>query len=203
MATESTPYEETVTEIEESFGLVPGYLEALPEQELVNEWPNLRRFLFEDNGIDPKTREFVGLAVAAAIGCEYCRHFHKSAAEFHGATEAGLAELSFLASYTPRYSALIQAQNYDIGTFYEETDGSRTTYSETWRTDRWTHTNSTARRPNRTAGSSSNPRTRGRRSNWRETTCGRSTGRSTPATSSGRSTCRSCRPIPPANRLQS
>ena len=121
MATQQQqPYDGTVTEIEETFGLVPGYLEALPEQELVNEWPNLKRFLFGETEIDPKMREFIGLAVAAAIGCEYCRHFHKGTAQLHGATEEELSEISFLASYTPRYSAMIQAQDYDIDVFKDE-----------------------------------------------------------------------------------
>jgi len=122
MATEMERYDETVTEIEETLGIVPGYMEALPEEDLVNEWPNLRRFLFEESAIDPKQRELVGLAVAAAIGCEYCRHFHKGAAQLHGATEEELATLSFLASYTPRYSALIQAQDYDIDVFKREVE---------------------------------------------------------------------------------
>ncbi|WP_222913409.1 carboxymuconolactone decarboxylase family protein [Natrinema sp. SYSU A 869] len=122
MASQQQLYDETVTDIEETFGLLPGYLEALPEQELVNEWPNLKRFLFGETEINPKTREFIGLAMAAAIGCEYCRHFHKGAAQLHGATEEELSELFFLASYTPRYSALIQAQDYDIDVFKEETE---------------------------------------------------------------------------------
>ncbi len=122
MATQIEPYEETLEDIEESFGLVPGYLEALPEQELVNEWPNMKRFMFGDTVIDPKTREFIGQAIAAAIGCEFCRHFHKGAAQLHGATEEELAEVFFLASYTPRYSAIIQAQDYDIDVFKDEVE---------------------------------------------------------------------------------
>ncbi|MCU4924613.1 carboxymuconolactone decarboxylase family protein [Halobacteria archaeon AArc-dxtr1] len=122
MAIHHDSYGETVTDIEETFGMVPGYMEALPEEALVNEWPNLKRFLFGESAIDPKTRELVGLAVAAAIGCEFCRHFHKGAAQLHGATEEELSELSFLASYTPRYSALIQAQDYDIDVFKDEVE---------------------------------------------------------------------------------
>lgn len=113
-------YEGTVADIEEHIGLFPGYMDALPDQALVNEWPNLKRFLFGEGVIDPETREFVGLAVAAAIGCEFCRHFHKGAARLHGVSEEELSELYFLASYTPRYSALIQAQDYDIDVFKEE-----------------------------------------------------------------------------------
>lgn len=122
MATETTPYDETTTDIEETLGLVPGFLDALPEEAIVNEWPNLKRFLFGESAIDPTVREFIGLAVAAAIGCEYCRHFHRGVAQLHGATEEELAEVAFLASYTPRYSALIQAQDYDLDTFYEESE---------------------------------------------------------------------------------
>lgn len=120
MSTLEEQHTETIADIEETYGTVPGFLESLPQQDLVNEWPILKRFQFGEGRIDPKTREFVGLAVAAAIGCEYCRHFHRGAAQLHGATEAELAEVAFLASYTPRYSALIQAQDYDLETFYDE-----------------------------------------------------------------------------------
>ena len=122
MAAESTSYNETVTEIEDTFGIMPGYLEALPEQDLVNEWPNLKRFMFGAGEIDPKQRELIGLAVAGAIGCGFCRHFHKGAAQLHGATDEELAELSFIASYTPRYSAMIQAQDYDFNQFKQEVE---------------------------------------------------------------------------------
>ncbi len=120
MTTQHT-YDETLGDIEDHFGMVPDYLRALPEQDLVIEWPAMRRFIFGEEGhLDPKTRELVGLAVAAAIGCEYCRHFHKGAAQLHGASEEELAEIAYLASYTPRYSAMIQAQDYDMNQFTEE-----------------------------------------------------------------------------------
>lgn len=122
MATDTATYDGTVNDIEDTFGIVPGYLEALPEQDLINEWPTMKRFMFGQTEIEPKNRELVGLAVAAAIGCEFCRHFHKGAAQLHGATDEELAELSFLASYTPRYSALIQAQNYDVEQFKQEVE---------------------------------------------------------------------------------
>lgn len=92
-------------------------MEAHPEQEFVNEWPILKRFMFGETEISPKYREMIGLAVVTAIGCEYCRNFHRGAAQLHGATEA---ELAFLASYTPRYSAIIQAQDYNVDRFKDE-----------------------------------------------------------------------------------
>ncbi|MFC7231923.1 carboxymuconolactone decarboxylase family protein [Saliphagus sp. GCM10025308] len=77
MATETHAHDDTRSDIEETLGIVPGFLDTLPEEALDNEWPTMKRFLFGETALDPKTRELVGLAVAAAIGCEYCRHFHR------------------------------------------------------------------------------------------------------------------------------
>jgi AhpD family alkylhydroperoxidase len=124
MATESTgrTYGETREEIEEALGFVPGYFDELNERDLVDEWPIFRRYAFEETEIPAKYRELVGLAVAANIKCPYCQLFHREAAKMHGATEAELAELEYLASWTARYSSLIHAQNYDTETFEEEFD---------------------------------------------------------------------------------
>ncbi len=121
MAMQQDTYSETVQDIENTFGMVPGYLSALPDEDLINEWPNMKRFMFGEWQIEPKMREMIGLAVAGAIGCEFCRHFHRGAAQLHGATDEELSELAFLASYTTRYSAMIQAQDYDVETFKRET----------------------------------------------------------------------------------
>lgn len=67
--------------------------------------------------IPPTYRELIGLAVAANVKCRYCMHFHRGAAKMHGATEAELSELAMLAGVTPRYSAMLHAQNYDLDEF--------------------------------------------------------------------------------------
>lgn len=113
-------YEETREEIEESLGIVPGYFEELNEPDLVNEWPNFRRYALEETAIPAKYKELIGLAIAANVKCPYCQLFHREAAKMHGATEEELAELEFLASWTARYSSLIHAQNYDYETFQNE-----------------------------------------------------------------------------------
>lgn len=115
-------YETTTDEIEETLGFVPGFLDALPEEDLVNEWPTFRKYLVGETEIPAKYRELIGLAVAANTGCPYCQHFHRGAAQLRGATEAELAELAFLASYTSRYSAMLHAQDYDLDTFEDEAE---------------------------------------------------------------------------------
>ncbi|MFC7203793.1 carboxymuconolactone decarboxylase family protein [Haloferax namakaokahaiae] len=111
--------EATREDIQDSLGLVPGFWE-LNDEDLVNEWPNFKRYALEETEIPAKYKELIGLAIAANIKCPYCQHFHKEAAKMHGATEAELNEIAFLASWTARYSSLIHAMDYDIETFKVE-----------------------------------------------------------------------------------
>ncbi len=113
-------YEDTLKDIEETLGIVPGFMKALPKEVLVQEWPLFKKYNFEETEIPAKYRELMGLAVAANIKCPYCQLFHKGAAEMNGATEEELAEIVFLASYTARWSAFIHAQHYNYETFARE-----------------------------------------------------------------------------------
>lgn len=122
MATTSTAdaYDDTVSEIEETLGMVPGFFGEMNPDDLVDEWPTFKRVTLGETAIPAKYRELINLAVAANLKCPYCIHFHREAAEMHGATEEELAELSFLAGYTPRYSSMLHSQEYDLDRFEEE-----------------------------------------------------------------------------------
>lgn len=113
-------YEETLEDIEKTLGIIPGFMEALPENVLVQEWPLFKTYNFGETEIPAKYRELMGLAVAANIKCPYCQLFHREAAKMNGATDEELAETAFLASYTARWSAIIHAQHYDYETFKDE-----------------------------------------------------------------------------------
>jgi AhpD family alkylhydroperoxidase len=115
-------YRETREDVEGTLGFVPEWLDALSEEDLINEWPSFNKYTFGETEIPAKYRELMGLAVAANIKCPYCQHFHREAAKMHGATEAELEEVHFLASITARYSAMLHAQHYDQDTFEEEFD---------------------------------------------------------------------------------
>ena len=115
-------YQQTRDDVEATLGFVPGFLDALSEEDLVNEWPSFKKYNLGETEIPPKYRELMGLAVAANIKCPYCQHFHREKAKMHGATDAELEEINFLATITSRYSAMLHAQNYDIETFEEEFD---------------------------------------------------------------------------------
>jgi AhpD family alkylhydroperoxidase len=118
--TTAASYEETLEEIEETMGIVPGFMSALPEDALVNEWPMFKRYTLGESVFSPKDRELIELAVAATLKCQYCEAFHEGAAEMHGATDEELAEIAVLASMTARWSSMIHAQHYDYDTFVDE-----------------------------------------------------------------------------------
>jgi AhpD family alkylhydroperoxidase len=118
--TTAVSYDETLADIEESIGLVPGFMAAIPEDALVHEWPVFKQYALGESVIPPKYRELMELAVAATLKCPYCQAFHRGAAELHGATDEELAEVGLLAGLTARWSAMIHAQHYDYDTFVDE-----------------------------------------------------------------------------------
>lgn len=113
-------YDETIEEIEETFGLVPPPLGTIPEDDTVHEWPFFKKYTVGESEIPPKYRELMGLAVAANIKCPYCAHFHREAAKLHGAADAEIREAYSLASFTTRYSAMMHAQQYPMDEFEEK-----------------------------------------------------------------------------------
>ena len=113
-------YEDTLNDIETSLGLVPGFMSALAEDVLIQDWPLMKKYVLGESKIPAKYREMIGLAVAANIKCPYCTLFHTGAAQLHGASDDELQEIYFLASFTSRWSAMIHAQQYDYDKFAEE-----------------------------------------------------------------------------------
>lgn len=116
MSTEVS-FDAATDDMEETFGQVPPPLDTIPEEDAAGEWAFFKKYTVGESEIPPKYRELIGLAVAANIKCPYCAHFHREAAKLHGATDEELTEAYSLASLTPRYSAMLHAQQYDLATF--------------------------------------------------------------------------------------
>jgi len=115
-------YEDTLKDVQKSFGFVPGFIKGLPQDVVIHDWPLMKKYTLLKTKIPAKYRELMGLAVAANIKCPYCQLFHRSAAQMNGATDEEFAEVAFLASYTSRWSAMIHAQHYPYETFAKETE---------------------------------------------------------------------------------
>ena len=113
-------YEDTLEDIKQAFGIVPGFMKAIPKDVLIQEWPLMKKYQLGESKIPAKYRELIGLAIAANIKCPYCTLMHTAMAEGYGATNDELAEVAFLASLTSRWSAMLHALRYNYDTFAKE-----------------------------------------------------------------------------------
>jgi len=68
--------QQTVQEIEESLGHVPGWMEVLAEPASNHSWGIFRDLLLGETELSPREKALVGVSAAAAINCPYCTYFH-------------------------------------------------------------------------------------------------------------------------------
>jgi AhpD family alkylhydroperoxidase len=115
-----TTYEQTRKEIETTFGSVPGFLNGVPQDVLVQMWPMMKTYIFGQSKIPPKYREMISLAVAATLKCPYCETFHRASSKMNGATDEELAELGAIVGQVTFWSSVLHTMNYDMDTFLKE-----------------------------------------------------------------------------------
>src|SRR6516164_11557732 len=66
--------------------------QTLPDQALKPHWDEYLAVMNATGALDGKTKNLIGLAVAAQIPCEYCVFAHTKAAKAAGATDAQIKE---------------------------------------------------------------------------------------------------------------
>jgi AhpD family alkylhydroperoxidase len=109
-----------VTDIKNTLGTVPGFIDSLPDDTLEYEWNLFKRFELTDTEIPPKYKELIGIAVSSIMHCWYCSNFHKAMAEFHGATETEIQEATHYAKFTSGWSTYLNGSLYDKDKFMKE-----------------------------------------------------------------------------------
>ena len=68
-----------------------------------------------DTALDGKTKELMGLAVAAQIPCSYCVYFHTAAAKANGATDEEIKEAVAMAAIVRHWSTVLNGMQVDLG----------------------------------------------------------------------------------------
>jgi len=68
-----------------------------------------------DGELSTKTKELIAVAVALTTQCEYCLKIHTEMAKEAGATEAELAEVTFVAAALRAGAAITHGANHVIG----------------------------------------------------------------------------------------
>jgi AhpD family alkylhydroperoxidase len=112
----------TYAEIEKTLGFVPDFFKGVPQTLLPAFWSSLTSLqLNPATKLDGKTKELIGLAVAAQIPCEYCIYFHTEAAKLNGATDEEVKEAVAMAGVTRMASTILNGTQTDKAQFKKDT----------------------------------------------------------------------------------
>src|SRR6201997_3333887 len=109
-------------DIEEVFGLNPGWLQRVPDYLLPTEWASFKSLVLSETAIPNKYKEMIGLAVSGATRCRYCAYFHAEAARLFGATEDEINETALIAKNTMGWSTYLNTLQFDYATCTAEFD---------------------------------------------------------------------------------
>ena len=110
-------------DIEQTLGLVPGFFKLFPEMGIAGAWAEFKSVqLNPKTKLDGKTKELLGLAVAAQIPCTYCVYFHTAAARANGATDEEIREAVAMGAIVRHWSTVLNGMQVDFKSFKDETD---------------------------------------------------------------------------------
>jgi AhpD family alkylhydroperoxidase len=115
--------EEVDRDIEATLGLVPQFMQDVPDYLIESEWASFKNLQLSDQTAIPnKYKELIGVAVSGATRCRYCVYFHTEAARLFGATDEEITEASLVAKNTMAWSTYLNAMQYDFDEFRREFD---------------------------------------------------------------------------------
>jgi AhpD family alkylhydroperoxidase len=110
-------------DIEQTLGSVPTFFKMFPESGIAGAWTEFKSVqLNPKTALNGKTKELIGLAVAAQVPCHYCIYFHTAAAKLNGATDAEIREAVAMAAITRHWSTVLNGMQVDPDGFKRETD---------------------------------------------------------------------------------
>ena len=110
-------------DIKRTLGSVPTFLRRFPEEGIAAAWREMKSVqLNPSTALDGKTKELIGLAVAAQIPCKYCIYFHTEAAKLNGASDAEIREAVTMAALTRHWSTVLNGSLIDENQFRREVD---------------------------------------------------------------------------------
>src|ERR1051325_5638002 len=109
---------DTRADIQKTFGFVPDFIKGVPEALLPSFWGAVTGLeMNPTTKLDGKTKELIGLAVAAQVPCEYCVFFHTEAARLNGASDEEIKEAVGMASLTRMGSTILNGNQTDKAQF--------------------------------------------------------------------------------------
>lgn len=98
--------------------------DTYPEQGVGAAWQESQALSNSNAALDAKTRELIGLGVAAQVPCQYCVYYHTLAAKHAGATDAQIKEAIAQAAETRKWSTVLNGSAYDMAEFKKQIDAA-------------------------------------------------------------------------------
>jgi AhpD family alkylhydroperoxidase len=114
--------EDVEADIRETLGLVPTFMQAVPDFLIESEWASFKALQLSETAIPNKYKELIGLGISGATRCRYCAYYHAEAARLFGATEEEINEASLMAKATMGWSTYLNAMQLDYDEFKREFD---------------------------------------------------------------------------------
>ena len=110
-------------DIQATLGMVPGFFKVFPQSGIAGAWAEFKTIQLNPNTkLNGKTKELIGLAVAAQIPCTYCIYFHTAAAKANGATDEEISEAVAMAAISRHWSTVLNGMQVDLAAFKGDTD---------------------------------------------------------------------------------
>jgi AhpD family alkylhydroperoxidase len=109
------------SDIQKTLGFVPQFFQKLPDGMLPGTWEEMKGLqLNPSTALDGRSKELLGLAVAAQVPCRYCIVAHTEFAKLNGATEQELGEAVAMAAITRHWSTFLNGVQTDDARFRAE-----------------------------------------------------------------------------------
>jgi AhpD family alkylhydroperoxidase len=108
-------------DIGKTLGFVPQFFLKFPEEALPGAWEEMKTLQLNPNTALPgRSKELIGLAVAAQIPCRYCIYAHTEFAKLNGASETEVGEAVAMAGLTRHWSTVLNGIQTDETKFRGE-----------------------------------------------------------------------------------
>ncbi len=103
----------------------PPFVKAIePKASVGSSWQEWLAVFNPKGALDGKTKELIGLAVAAQIPCEYCIYGHTLGAKQAGATDEQIKEAIAASALVRKMSTELNGNQYDIAEFKKQIDAA-------------------------------------------------------------------------------
>lgn len=115
------PAAATTAEIQHTLGFVPTFIARVPRLLLPGWWDQTKALeMNPKTALGGKTKELLGLAVAAQIPCDYCVLFHTEMARLNGASDQEIQEAIGMAALTRFGSTLMHGLQIDRDAYRQD-----------------------------------------------------------------------------------